>query len=320
MLKSKIYMTIKKILKLILLPPYCWLIKDREWWRKFLSSISPVYASKRLYKRALGKKLNLKNPQTLNEKCMWLKLNTYYNNPLITECCDKYLVRNYVRRVGCEETLNELLGVWDSPDEIDFNKLPNEFVLKCNHGAGYNIVCYDKYTLDIEKTKLQLRKWLKEDYWKLYAETQYKFIDKKIIAESLIKTKSNALPEDYKFFCINGVADCVMICKERATGHPKIYYFDKNFKYYPEYFYLNPTVEEVKLSVNIDFPDNIYRMFEYAEKLSKPFPFVRVDLYNENGKIIFGELTFLSSGGIEHEGYAMMNSAIDITQPILGDI
>ncbi len=110
---------------------------------------------------------------------MWLKLNTYYNNPLITECCDKYLVRNYVKRAGCGEILNELLGAWDSPDEIDFDTLLDKFVLKCNHGTGYNLIIKDKSRLDVDKTKKQLMVWLKEDYWKLYAETQYKFIKKK---------------------------------------------------------------------------------------------------------------------------------------------
>ena len=107
--------TLKKILQPILLPPYHliknWLYKDRAWPRILLSTISPVYASKRLYKKAFRKELNLKNPQTLNEKCMWLKLNTYYKHPLITECCDKYLVRNYVERMGCKEILNDLIGV-----------------------------------------------------------------------------------------------------------------------------------------------------------------------------------------------------------------
>lgn len=307
---------IKKILEPILLPLYRWFTKDREWWRIFLSTVSPVYASKRLYKRALGKELNLNDPQTLNEKCMWLKLNTYYNHPLITECCDKYLVRNYVKRAGCGEILNELLGVWDRPDEIDFDILPNKFVLKCNHGAGYNIICDDKIKLDIDMVKQQLKIWMKEDYWKLYAETQYKFIHKKIICEQYIETENDGWPNDYKFFCINGRCDCVMICKERKTGVPKFYYFDRSLTYHPEYFYITPTEEEKILPEEILYPQNIEEMFRFAEKLAKPFPFVRIDLYNEKGKIIFGALTFLSSGGIEHEGYAMMSSAVDITMPV----
>ena len=166
-------------------PPLRWFTKDREWWRIFLSTVFPVYATKRLYKRIIGKKLNLKNPQTLNEKGMWLKLNTYYNHPLITECCDKYLVRNYIKRAGCEEILNRLLGVWDSPDEIDFDILPNKFVLKCNHGAGYNLIVDNKSKLNIVEIKKQLAKWLKEDYWKLYAETQYKFIQKRLSVNNI---------------------------------------------------------------------------------------------------------------------------------------
>ena len=270
-----------------------------------------------MYKRIIGKKLNLKNPQTLNEKGMWLKLNTYYNHPLITECCDKYLVRNYIKRAGCEEILNRLLGVWDSPDEIDFDILPNKFVLKCNHGAGYNLIVDNKSKLNIVEIKKQLAKWLKEDYWKLYAETQYKFIQKKIICEQYIETENSDWPNDYKFFCINGRCDCVMICKERKTGVPKFYYFDRALKYHPEYFYITPTEEEKILPEEILFPQNIEEMFRFAEKLAKPFPFVRVDLYNEKGKIIFGELTFLSCGGIDYDGYATMNSKIDIEKPIL---
>lgn len=116
-----------------------------------------MYATKRLYKKTLGMKLDLKNPKSLNEKEQYLKLNTYYKNPLVTECCDKYLVRNYIKRAGCEEILNELLGVWSSPDEIDFDALPNQFVLKCNHGCGYNIICRDKSKLNVDETKKSLR-------------------------------------------------------------------------------------------------------------------------------------------------------------------
>lgn len=247
---------------------------------------------------------------------MWLKLNTYYKHPLITECCDKYRVRDYVKRMGCEEMLNDLIGVWNNPDEINFDKLPNKFVLKCNHGAGYNIICDDKTQLDIEMVKRQLKIWMRENYWKLYAETQYKFIHKKIICEHYIETENDDWPDDYKFFCINGRCDCVMICKERKTGETKFYYFDRSLQYHPEYFYITPTEEEKILPEEILYPQNIEEMFRFAEILAKPFPFVRVDLYNEKGKIIFGELTFVSSGGIDNDGYATTTSAVDITMPV----
>lgn len=310
--------TIKKILKPVLLPPYKWLTKDKIWIRKLLSTISPTYASRRLYKKALGKSLNLKNPQSLNEKALWLKLNTYYNNPLITECCDKYLVHDYVKRAGCAEILNELLAVWDNPDEINFDELPNQFVLKCNHGCGYNIIVKDKSKLNIVETKKKLASWLKEDYWKLYAETQYKFIKKKIIAEKFIKTKDETLPEDYKFFCINGIPDCVMLCTDRESGKPKFFYFDRQLQYRPEFFDACASKNKIQVDSRIrgKIAKNIDIMFIYAEKLAKPFPFVRVDLYNVDGRIIFGELTFLSSGGFDPDSYSVKDSAIDITRKI----
>ena len=300
---------IKRILKFVLGRLYRWLMKDKVWWRKFLSVAAPVYASKRLYEKALGKKLNLKNPQTLNEKCMWLKLNTYYRHPLITECCDKYRVCDYVKRMGCAEILNDLIGVWDNPDKIDFDKLPNQFVLKCNHGAGFNIICRDKTKLDISKTKKQLKKWLKEDYWKLYAETQYKFIKKKIICEKFLNAGQENIPVDYKLYMINGNFHAIMICLDRDKD-VKFYHFDNNLRYRPDYN--SPTLSVLPTHLTL-IPSEINKMIDYAKILSKPFPFVRVDLYGINGKIIFSELTFLVYGGVFYTRYANLPSDIKFT-------
>lgn len=282
-----------------------------------LAVISPTLFTKLYYKRRFGKTLDLKNPKSLNEKELWLKLNTYYKHPLITECVDKYLVRNYVTRAGCGEILNELLGVWNHADEIDFDILPDSFVLKCNHGCGYNLIVPDKTKLDISDARRTLDGWLREDFWKGAAETQYKFITKKIIAEKFLKNKSKpeAAIEDYKFFCVNGTCDIVMVCTERETKHPKFYYFDRALNYHPEMYYV-PGINELPPEPQISFPENLDKMFDYAEKLCKPFPFVRVDLYNVDGKIIFGELTFLSSAGFEREGYAMSPSDIDLSKDI----
>ncbi len=300
---------LKKILKPVLLPPYRWLQKDRLWVRKILSMIAPVYASKRLYKMALGKKLDLKNPKTLNEKCMWLKLNSYYNHPLITECCDKYLVRNYIKRMGCAEILNDLIGVWETPNEINFYDLPNQFALKCNHGAGYNIICTDKSRLNIENTRKQLSKWLKEDYWKVCAETQYKFIKKKIIAEKFIENKSGDLI-DYKFFCESGKFKTLQVISDRYSNM-QLYYFDETLVYQPSYSFS----EEVKFDTSSPpkLPDNVTEMIKIAEHLSKPFPFVKVDMYNVDGKIMFSELTFIPYGAIHYTKHANMPSSIKLT-------
>ena len=139
-----------------------------------LTRISPELNSKILYFGMLKRKLNLKEPKTFNEKLMWLKLNTYKDNELVSQCADKYRVRDYVKKCGCEEILNDLIGVYDNANDIDFEKLPNRFVLKCNHAAGYNVICKDKSNLDIDKTRKKLNKWLKRDYWAMYSELQYK--------------------------------------------------------------------------------------------------------------------------------------------------
>lgn len=263
--------------------------------RKLLSTISPTLASKMLYKRAFGKKLDLNNPTTLNEKVMWLKLNTYYKNPLVTQCADKYAVRDYVKSCGCEEILNDQIAVWDSVDEIDWDLLPNKFVIKCNHGCGYNIICHDKSNFNIDEAEKKLREWMKEDFWKLSAEVNYKYIKKKIICEKYIETEDGVLPTDYKFYCFDGKADCVMVCVGREAGKPKFYYFNR------EWELLKYSKDSLKIPAdfNITKPKGIDEAFKYADKLSTPFPFVRTDLYLVNGKTIFGELTFTPSGGLD---------------------
>ena len=278
--------------------------------QKMLSSISPTLCSKWIYKRTQGKKLDLKNPKLFNEKLMWLKLNKYNNNNLVTECADKYLVRNYIKRCGCDELLNEVIGVYNSVEEINFEDLPNKFVLKCNHAAGYNIICKDKNTLDIVQTKRKLKKWLNDDYWKQYAEVNYKNIPKKIICEKYLENKNKTDLEDYKFYCFNGKAEFVMICIGRNSSEKTQYYFmDKEWKIMK----INAYGTNAPENFTIDKPDNIQEMFEYAEKLSTPFPFVRVDFYDVDGKIYFGELTFTPAGCVD-------NKYIGNAPKILGDM
>ncbi|TES53593.1 glycosyl transferase [Halalkalibacterium halodurans] len=263
-------------------------VKIKPMIREILSTISPKVTSKILYRSAFGKKLDLKNPKTLNEKLMWLKLNSYYNNPLITTCADKYKVRNYIKELGYEEILNELIGCWDNTEEIEWDKLPDKFVLKCNHGAGYNLICQDKKNFNIDEAKRKLNNWLKEDYWKKRAELNYKFIDKKIICEKFIETHDGKLPADYKLYCFNGKPDCVMVCLDREKGKPRLFFFNRDWKLLD---YTSDSIESPN-DYLVEKPEGIDKMFEYAEILSKPFPFVRVDFYLNSGKVIFGELTF----------------------------
>lgn len=260
-----------------------------------ISNFSPKVASKIYYKTKIGKSLNLKNPQLFNEKLMWLKLNKYANNPLVTKCVDKYKVREYVKECGLENTLNTLIATYDSPDEIEFEKLPDQFVLKCNHGAGYNIICEDKSKLDIEEAKSKLKKWLKEDYWKYVAEVQYKNVEKKIVCEKFLESKDGNAIEDYKIYCFNGKPKFCMICIGRNFGKPTYYFFDIDWKLLK----INPAGKEAPKDFTVEKPKCMDEMYKVAETLAKPFEFVRVDLYNYKDKPIFGELTFTPAGCID---------------------
>lgn len=263
--------------------------------RRIISSVSPVLASKIFYRVMFGKKLDLKNPKMFNEKLQWLKLHTYNNNPLVTQCADKYRVREYVKSKGCGEILNELIGVWDSVEEIDWDALPDKFALKCNHGCKYNIICDDKSKLDVEGTKRKLKKWMREDGWRIYAEVNYKYIQKKITCEKYLNDGTGFLPEDYKFYCFNGEAKYVMICVGREKGHPKYYFFDREWNFIK----LNKLSQRMPENFSIPKPSGIDEMFDYADKLSKPFPFVRTDFYLIDGRPIFGELTFTPAGCLD---------------------
>ena len=254
-----------------------------------------------------GNTLDLKNPKTFDEKLNWLKL--YDRQDLYTTMVDKYAVKKYVASLIGQEHVIPTLGVWDRVKDIDFDSLPNQFVLKCNHGAGFNIICRDKTKLDISKTKKQLKKWLKEDYWKLYAETQYKFIKKKIICEKFLNAGQENIPVDYKLYMINGNFHAIMICLDRDKD-VKFYHFDNNLRYRPDYN--SPTLSVLPTHLTL-IPSEINKMIDYAKILSKPFPFVRVDLYGINGKIIFSELTFLVYGGVFYTRYANLSSNITFT-------
>lgn len=274
-----------------------------------ISSISPTLTSQIYYFSKFKKKINLKNPKTFNEKLMYLKLNEYENNELVTKCSDKYKVREYVKQCGLESTLNELIGIYNNADEIDFEKLPSKFVLKCNHASGFNIICEDKSKLDIKKAKRQLNKWLKTDYWKYVAEMQYKNVERKIICEKYLKSKDENSIEDYKIYCFNGKPTICLVCIGRNLGKPKKFFFDQDWNLLK----INKDSKELSNEYVIEKPANINEMYEYAKKLSKPFKFVRVDLYNYNGKVIFGELTFTPAGCVS-------TSYIDNWDDKLGDM
>ncbi len=254
---------------------------------EILTKISPKLSAIILYIYRTKEIPHLKNPQNFNEKMTNLKLS-YKDDKLVSRCADKYEVRDYVKSKGLENILNELYFVCNTPEEIDFEKLPNKFVLKCTHGSGYNIVCKNKTNIDINDTKKKLKKWLKERYGLATTELQYLKIKPKIICEKYLCDENDRLPIDYKFYCIAGKVEGVLVCTERdlETHTKKVNFFDLQWKELP---YIK---EKDRSKTKVKKPENFELMVEYAKKLSKDFKFVRVDLYNDNGKIIFGELTF----------------------------
>lgn len=263
----------------------------------FLSELSPRLATQLMYYGNFKKMANLSNPKTLNEKICWLKLNVYKNKQLISDCADKLKVRDYVAKYD-DKILNEIYGVWNRSEDINWESLPNKFVIKLNHGAGYNIVCKDKNSFDIKSAEKKIDKWLNHDFWKIAAELQYKNIEKKIIAEKFIETSDNELPNDYKIYCFHGIPKYIMSCEERIKNNAKFYYFDLEGNLLP---YSDDSIAAINEKKQIALPDNFTEMIKIAKKLSKDFEFVRVDLYSEFEKIIFGELTFTPGAGVDSE-------------------
>ncbi|MBC7364029.1 MAG: glycosyl transferase [Candidatus Aminicenantes bacterium] len=275
--------------------------------RKAIHSISPIFLMKYRHFILKGWWPDLKHPKTFDEKLMWL--NFHWQHPLKTICADKYTMRFYVKKNGLSHILNILLAVYEKPEEIDFERLPKKFVLKCTHGCGFNIICSDKSRLDINKARRKLGKWLREDIGKISGERHYATIKPKIIAETFLEGLSSELPTDYKIFCFHGKAHCVMACLGRDIhGHATYYlYYDLDWKRIP---YNN---HSLSVAIEAPRPESLKEMINFAEILSRPFPHVRIDFYDIKGKTILGEMTFTSQGCI-HVDHT------ETAQRIMGDL
>lgn len=235
--------------------------------------------------------LNLENPQSFNEKLQWLKLHD--RKPLYTQLVDKYAVRQYIAEKIGEEYLIPLVGgPWKSADEIDFDALPEQFVLKCNHDSGGVIVCRDKSKLDVDATRKSLNKRLGRNFYWLTREWPYKDVQPCIFAEKYMEDENEEL-QDYKFFCFNGRPKLLYVCTERNTERGlHTTYYDLNWKKLPikrDY----PASEEELVK-----PSCFDEMIEAAKKLAAISPFVRIDLYDIQGKPCFGEFTLYPDSGM----------------------
>lgn len=252
----------------------------------------------RKFECCMGRPLDLENPQTFNEKLQWLKL--YDRKPEYTVMVDKYKVRNYIREKIGEEYLIPLIGVWDDPEDIDFETLPNQFVMKCNHNSGEGMyICKDKSKLthqDIKRIRKNLARGLAQDYYLTGREWPYKDVPRKIIAEKYMTDSVDSSEfTDYKFFCFNGYVDCVMVCLDRASGDTKFYFFDRDWNLKR----LNIRGKNAPEGFTISKPSCMNAMFDIAATLSRNLAFVRVDLYQCDDHIYFGEMTFFPDSGFD---------------------
>lgn len=226
---------------------------------------------------------------SFNEKLNWMKIHVY--NPLWTKLVDKYEVKGWVAKHCPNVKIIPTLGIWDSFDEIDFSKLPNQFVLKCTHDSGGLVICKDKLKLDKQKAKKKIEKSLHRKFYLLHREYVYKDVPPRIIAEQFMVDESGTELKDYKFFCFDGEPKMFFIATDRPYD-TRFDYFDMDFNHLP-FKNGHPWASKV-----IHKPERFDEMVEYAKQLSKGFPFVRVDFYNINGDIYFGELTFYHNAGV----------------------
>ena len=244
-----------------------------------------------IYYTETRSKLNFNNPKSYNEKIQWIKL--YDRNPIYNVLADKYAVREYVREKIGEKYLIPLIAVYDRVDEIEWNSLPEKFVLKCTHGSGSNIICSEKKDLDIIAAKQKLNKWMKKNWFWFGREWAYKDIKPRIICEKYMTDESGIELKDYKIFCFNGEPKLIQVDFDRHTNHQRnLYSLD--------WEYIDATIKYPNdPSKTINRPTKLAKMLELARKLSENIPHARVDFYSIDDNLYFGEITLYHGSGFE---------------------
>ena len=265
------------------------------------------------FEREKGEKLDLEKPQTFDEKLQWLKLHD--RQPIYTTLVDKYEVKKYIADKIGKQYVIPTLGLWDKAEDIDFDSLPNQFVLKTTHDSHGVVICKDKSKLNIEQAKQKLNESLHTNYYYYGREWPYKDVKPRVIAEKYMTDAPESKElTDYKFYCFHGMADCVLVCFDREIGDPKFYFFDKEWKLKRH----NKRGKEAPVDFTMPKPVCIDEMFHLAEVLSEGIPAVRVDLYQSNGHPYFGELTFYPQSGCDpnrlREADLYFGSLIDLSK------
>lgn len=250
------------------------------------------------FKFEMGHSLNLEDPKTFQEKIQWLKL--FNRQPEYILMVDKVAVKDYVERKIGKEYIIPTLGVWNSPEEIDFNLLPDKFVLKTSHGGGGGgvVICKNRINFNIDSAKRKLQHSLDTDIYTYFREWPYKKVPKRILAEEFIEIPRKQDLTDYKIFCFNGVPRYIQVIQDRNTKET-IDFFDTEWNH-QDFYGLNPLDRMIATQAEkpIEKPTKLSEMLEIASKLSADIPFVRVDLYHTDEKVYFGELTFFPASGL----------------------
>lgn len=287
----------------------------------------PAVYARYLFRKNVHKKLDLKSPKDYNEKVQWLKI--YSDTTEWTRLADKYKVRDYIKGCGLEDILVSLYGVWDRAGEIDFGKLPDKFVLKTNNSCGKVILVHDKSELNAGETRRMLDSWVTQRHGLMSFEPHYWNIERKIIAEELLEDHNTSLHSssliDYKFWCIHGEPVVIMVLYDRpnlSIGEPEAKIkthlqaavFDLEWNHRSELLagHLSQTVHP-----DIPRPKCLEKMIEICRVLSRPFIQVRVDLYEVNGRVYFGELTFTPGGNLSYftpEFFREMGDRLDLSK------
>lgn len=307
-------MGLKSIIKNNKILFYFW--KKFDWIKtKYHLSTNIKAIPNKIFKKVFGRDINWDNPTNLIEKIYWLQL--YTDTSLWTKCSDKYRVREYVKEKGCSEILNTLYGKWDNANDIDWNTLPDSFVLKTNNSCGQVILVKDKRNLDIPKTIKKLNNWLDLKYGYRDAQFHYTKIKPCIIAEKFFENKDDTEKSlvDYKIWCFNGVPECVLVVYDRTKDNYSLSLCDLEWNNISDKAF---NLDNKHYSgVDIPKPQSLNQMIENAKKLSAGIPQVRVDFYDIDGKAVFGEMTFTTGYGyFSEEYYDYLGRKLDLSKVV----
>ena len=267
------------------------------WWKS--ERLSPITYSKKKFKESFGRALNLNDPKTLNEKIQWLKIYDYVDKPFYTQCSDKYWVRSYIAKEFGEEYLVPLLFETTDCSKIQYDSFPDcHCIVKPNHSSGDYIIVRDKNEIDFQWLRNECNHWLKTDYYRRSKEWQYKNIERRIIVEKLLEKKDGKIPNDYKLHFINGEFQFVYVSYDREGVNDRCV-FDENWNRLPFVWLEKVKYKPTLNTALVPRPASFKKMIEFGTRVAQNFKYVRVDFFDVDGQLFFGEITLCHGGGFD---------------------